>query len=376
MKVLITVATLSFGGAERTAANVSRLLAGKHDVTILAFHGNVTYPHAGRVIDLKMPYAPDVTMIWKTRRLYEKVMAYRRVYRDVQPDVVLSFTEGPNIIALLNKQAGIHSKVIINTQVPLSRLYKGTYRLIYGTLIRRLYRQADCIVALSEGVRSELISQFHVPESKAFVINNPVDVAHVQMRSAEPIEDTLLSDGVPIILSVGRLSPEKNHQLLLRAFAIVTMRQNAKLALIGQGPLEHDLRELARKLGIEDKVVFLGWQDNPFMYMSRAAVFAMSSDYEGFGNVLVEAMACGCPVVSTNCSFGPSEILENGKYGILVPVENEQALAEGICQVLSDAKLRQSLSEKGRLRAKAFGIDVIGSQFLHLVEEFAQPSPS
>lgn len=368
MKVLIVVSTLSFGGAERAAANVSRILANRHEVSVLAFHGHISYPYAGQLFDLAMPYEPDAGFARKVQKLYLKYTGYRQVVRQVQPDVVLSFTEGPNIVALLNKQAGLRSRVVTNTQGPPSQHYKGVYSPVYAAMIRRLYRQADSVVALSEGVMTELATQFHVPPAKIQVIYNPMDLAQISTLSVLPVNGIWPDDTVPVVLSVGRLVPQKNPLLLLRAFASVLDRLDARLAFIGQGPLEYDLRQLARRLHVEDKIVFLGWQDNPFKYMSRASVFALSSDYEGFGNVLVEAMACGSPVVSTNCSFGPSEILEDGRHGLLVPVRDEQALAETLCQVLSNAKLRESLSKRGRARAEAFRINVIGDQYLRLIE--------
>ena len=368
MKVLIVASTLSFGGAERTAANVSRIVASRHEPTVLTFHGHVTYPYAGRLFDLAIPYEPNAGLARKVRKLILKFTGYRQVVRQAQPDVVLSFTEGPNIVALLNRQTGTKAKVVTNTQGPPSQHYKGVYSPIYAALIRRLYRQADSVVALSQGVRGELVTRFQVPPAKTQVIYNPMDIAQISTLSLLPVNGIWPDDTIPVVLSVGRLVPQKNPQLLLRAFASVSQRLAARLVFIGQGPLENDLRRLAHQLHIADKIVFLGWQENPFKYMSRATVFALSSDYEGFGNVLVEAMACGCPVVATNCSFGPSEILADGRYGLLIPVGDERALAEALCQLISDAERRESFSQQGRARAEVFGIDVIGDQYLRLIE--------
>jgi glycosyltransferase involved in cell wall biosynthesis len=146
------------------------------------------------------------------------------------------------------------------------------------------------------------------------------------------------------------------------------------LVLVGQGPLQDELTALARELGISDRVVFAGWQENPFAWMANADLFVLSSRFEGFGNVVIEAMACGLPVVSTDCPSGPSEILAGGDTGILVPVGNARALADAMCAVLEDGNLRAQLADKSRRRVPEFDISVIGRQYLGHCEAWSSKS--
>lgn len=174
----------------------------------------------------------------------------------------------------------------------------------------------------------------------------------------------MATDSIPNIITVGRLAYQKDHVTLLRAFALALRRVQARLVLVGQGPLHGELVTLAEELGISDKVLFAGWQENPFAWMANADLFVLSSRFEGFGNVVIEAMACGLPVVSTDCPSGPNEILANGDAGILVPVGDVHALADAICLVLENSELREQLADKSKRRAPEFDISMIGRRHL------------
>jgi glycosyltransferase involved in cell wall biosynthesis len=363
MKILMVVSTLSFGGAERAAANISRLLSQKHNVSILTLHNNTVYPYAGKLIDLNVPYNPNPNFGQKIKRFYYKSVSFRRIFKEEKPDVVLSFTEGPNLISILNKITGLKGTFIINTQIPPSRVYRGFYKYPYTILLGIFYRYADKIIALSEGVKTELIQKFNVPAGLVNVIHNPIDYEMIHTSCQESVEEDIFHDGVPVVLNVGRIVPQKNQVLLIRAFRRVRELTESRLVILGTGPLESQLRILAEQFDLKDDVHFLGWRSNPFKYMNKAAIFVLSSDYEGFGNVLVEAMACGCPVIATDCHSGPAEILKDGEYGVLVPVGDEESLAKQTIQLLADSNLRQIFSAKGLSRAKEFDIDMIGQKY-------------
>ena len=203
---------------------------------------------------------------------------------------------------------------------------------------------------------------FGLPPESVRVIYNPIDCRQARSDSEQEVTEPVFQSGSPVILNVGRLAPQKNQALLIRAFARTRRDVAAKLAFLGQGPLELELRALSERLGVEKDVHFLGWRSNPFKYMRRAQVFALSSDYEGFGNVLVEAMACGCPVISTDCPYGPGEIIENNKDGLLVPVGDGAALTEAIARMLQDRSLREQVGAAGMERAGDFDLPVIANQ--------------
>lgn len=367
MRILIVTSTLSFGGAERTASNLSTALSRQHVVTNLVFHGNITYPYGGDLIDLKLPYEPEAGLLKKIWKFSKKAAGLQGVCKQVNPDIIFSLTEGPNLVVLANSILGKVGKVIVDIQSPPREVYRGLNKLIYTWLIRNLYPKADVIIPLSKGVASELVDYYHVPKAKIRVIYNPIDLEQISDLKCRPVKEYAFQEGVPVILTVGRLAAQKNQALLIRAFARVLKRIQAHLLIIGSGPLENDLKCLADLHGIRDQVFFLGWQSNPYQYMYCSQVFVLSSDYEGFGNVIVEAMACGCPVISSNCNYGPSEILEDGRYGVLFPPGDEDALVEAICRILSDASVRKELSESGEFRANEFSLPRITAQFEELI---------
>lgn len=208
-------------------------------------------------------------------------------------------------------------------------------RWVVEGLFRMTIRMADEIVAVSRGVATDWADYFGIPNERIRVIYNPVDVERIQELAAQATADTMqLENTVPLILAVGRLSPEKDFATLLWAFAILRERRPARLLILGEGEERATLTQLAADLGITEWVSLPGFVPNPHPYMARASVLALSSRYEGFSNVILEALALGIPIVATDCPYGPSEILEGGRYGALVPVGNPEAMAEALLRGL------------------------------------------
>jgi glycosyltransferase involved in cell wall biosynthesis len=228
------------------------------------------------------------------------------------------------------------------------------YRWLKICLTKRSYCDADVVVVVSQGEKEDLIQNFKIPEKRIIVVYNPLDRLRIAELSAE---DPGIHFEVPVVVSVGRLVHQKGFDILLGAFRKVRDVKAAKLLILGDGEKREELISLAQSLDLQDDVVFLGMQVNPFQFMRGAEVFCLASRYEGLGNVILEAMALGVPVVVTDCPSGPAEIVENGKYGILVPSENADALAEALIRVLSDNKLRETLSDLSLKRAKDFDLE-------------------
>jgi glycosyltransferase involved in cell wall biosynthesis len=184
-------------------------------------------------------------------------------------------------------------------------------------------------------MQHDLITNFRIPPHKVQQIYNPLPLAWIRQHAQVPVQHPWFAAGQPpVILGVGRLERAKDFATLIRAFAKVRAEQEARLMILGEGSMRLQLEMLVRQLGLSECVALPGFDPNPFRYMARAKVFAMSSIYEGFPNVLVQALACGCPVVSTDCPSGPSEILNSGAYGYLVPVGDVDALAASILKTL------------------------------------------
>jgi glycosyltransferase involved in cell wall biosynthesis len=246
--------------------------------------------------------------------------------------------------------------LIPSTTRTLFKKYMAKYILPW--LMRFFYPRAHAIVCVSQGVASD-IREVVGNLSTISVIYNPVtsEKIYQQAKESPGSDEYLFGTHQATILAVGRLVKAKDYHTLLKAFALVLPTVKARLIILGEGPQEHDLKELVLRLNIGQYVNFLGFKSNPYAYMARASVFVLSSVREGFGNVIVEAMACRAPVIATNCKSGPGEIIEDGVNGFLVPVGDEQCLANVMIKVLQNPLLAKKITDAGYQRAKYFSIE-------------------
>lgn len=241
-------------------------------------------------------------------------------------------------------------------------------------LIRRYLPRTDGVIALSHGVADEL--RRIVP-----AISSRVDAApNVGLPTPDQMAAALSQPRPEVstestIVACGRLTRQKDYPTLLKAFAMLS-GDDVRLMILGEGPLRHSLQQLTTSLGISERVEFLGFQKDPFSYMRQADIFVLSSLWEGFGNVIVEAMAMGAPVVATDCPHGPAEIIDDGETGLLVPPRDAAALSAAIQRLLDDAALRQKLSEAGQKRAQAFSTEKIGAEYARLFRHFVSQANS
>ena len=297
------------------------------------------------------PYA-GASRLWLLRGLRETA----RYLETARPAVLYPVGETANLLAVAARGlSGAPTRVIagLHAAVPKRRAAAGgaggrwRARLLARGIRRALHR-ADGIVAASRGLADEWAGDAAVPRSRIAAIHNPVVGANLASLAAAPLHHPWFrEDGPPLILGAGRLAPQKDFETLLRAFALARRRRPARLAILGDGELLPSLRGLADRLGVRRETLFPGFARNPFAWMARAGVFVLSSKWEGFGNVLAEALACGCPVVSTDCPSGPAEILDGGTWGRLVPVGDPPALAEAILATLDAPPDRESLRRRG-----------------------------
>lgn len=306
----------------------------------------------------------------KAGRVLTSLPALVRYLRRAQPVALLSAMDHSNIVALWAKRiASVRARVVVSVHTTLSIGVKHSNsrgRLI-PYIARWCYGWADGVVAVSRGAADDLSNTIGLPRERIRVIYNPVVVPELFELAKEPVEHPWFRAGEPtVVLSVGRLTAPKDYSTLLRAFALVKRARPVRLVILGEGEERAGLETMVRNFGLEDVVSLPGFAKNPYDYMSKAEVFVLSSAWEGFGNVLVEAMAVGTPVVATDCPNGPAEILENGKYGRLVPVGNAAALAEGILATLDDS----TNSEVLRHRAKEFSYDDIADQYLEILHGY------
>ena len=231
---------------------------------------------------------------------------------------------------------------------------------------RHFYSRAAALVTVSDGVGRDLVRIVGVPTEKVETLHNPVVSPVLHERARQPVEHAWLAPGAPpVIVAVGRLSPEKNYPLLLAAMArLHAVRPEVRLAILGEGAERAQLEGLRDQLGLNEHIILPGWVDNPHAWMRRAALVVLSSNWEGLPTVLIEALACGCPVVATDCLHGPREILEDGRYGKLVPRNDPEALSAALVDTLDTPRQASRLASY----AERFSVDASTRRYYALVD--------
>lgn len=287
--------------------------------------------------------------------------------RRERPDTVLAVMDHANIVALLAQRiARTSTRIIVSTRTIMSLARHGAVpkrEAFLPYLARLTYPWANTVIAVSQGAAEDLSSVIGLDADRIQVIYNPVVTSEMLERQHEPLAHPWFRpEEPPILCAVGRLAPEKDFATLLQAFRLVREQHPSRLMILGEGPLRHDLETLIARLGVAESVSLPGYIENPYPYMANSAVFVLSSAWEGLPTVLIEAMAFGTPVVSTDCPGGAVEILGNGQYGQMVPVGDAPALANAIL----DALLHPGDSDQLRSRAMDFHVDKIVDEYIAL----------
>ena len=343
-RIAFFLPTLAGGGAERVALN---LLEGMLERDVLL---DLV------VADTEGPYLEQVSAGVKlvnlgTGRVMKAIPALARYLNEAKPVALLSHMNHANIAAILARDlARSKTKLAIVEHNTLSSSKSNLRRSKFlPPIMRFLYPRADAIVGVSQGVATDLESQLGFQPGTVRVIYNPVVDRELLAKAAMPVAHPWFQAGnPPVFLAVGRLSQQKDFSNLIRAFAIVRQQQPARLIILGEGETRSELEAEIAALGIGEDVSLPGFVQNPYAYMSAATTFVLSSRWEGLPTVLIEAMACGCAIVSTDCPSGPDEILASGKYGLLVPIEDSQALAAAMLQTLDMSTDRSDSIDRGR----------------------------
>lgn len=324
-KVAIYLPSLEGGGAERVTILLANALARRgHDVDLVLANAHGTY--LGEVsCDLR------IVDLGK-RRVVASLPALVRYLRRECPDALLSGLGHANIIAILARRiAGRSMRLVVTEHNSILRGLDTLKGRVIKRLMQGLYPQADVIVCVSNGIEDELRDVLGLPANRLRTLYNPVDVDGIQAQSRDRPDHPWFRPGQPpVIIGAGRLTEQKDFATLLRAFARVRRTCDVRLVILGEGPDRAKLEGLAAEQGIAVDVLMPGFQKNPYGWMGASALYVMSSAWEGLPGVLLEAMACGLPIVSTNCRTGPDEILEGGRWGRLVPVGDDVQLANAI----------------------------------------------
>ncbi len=370
-KVMFVVPTLSGGGAERVVLYLLKFIDRKKYIPeLVVFEKKGEFfqdlPTDVRVHSLKKRISRLFGLQWLVS------LELARLFKKERPDIVISFMWYTNFVTLIAGFCSYSYKpnIIVSERYSISKSLEG--RLVEWMrkkVIKFLYPKAKRIIANSRGLQEELINFCHLPEEKIITIYNPADIDYIRTLSAVDVEEDIFSEETPIVLAIGRLTSQKGFDYLIKAIHIVNLEGlKTYLVLLGQGKEEKKLKKLVSQLQIEDRVFLLGFQSNPYKYLARATVFVLSSLYEGFPNVLLEAMALGVPSVATRCPTGPDELITDGVDGLLVPPADAEALAEAIKRLLSDKSLRKALGAKARKRAEEFEVKKIVREYERVIE--------
>jgi glycosyltransferase involved in cell wall biosynthesis len=353
MRLTLVISSLSAGGAERVMTIITNYWAEKGwQIALLTFDDDATPPFYdldSRIKHIPLDLAGDSTNplagVWNNLR---RVLALRSAIRESKPECVISFLDQVNVLTLLATR-GLQIPVIVMEQTypPLHLIGRA-----WNLLRNRIYPGAAQVVGATARVLSNFSPRI---QSRACVIHNPV--LPPPLTDKRPAKKLLER---PALLAVGRLDEQKGYDLLLRAFAQLKDRHtNWTLTILGEGPLRRELETLAQQLGISNRVKLLGRVSNPYDFFAQANIFVMASRYEGFPLALCEAMACGLPVISTDCPSGPKEIIRDGVDGVLVPTEDVEALASAINCLIEDEAMRQRLGSRATDVIERFSLEKV-----------------
>lgn len=359
--IFFIIPSLAGGGAERILVLLLKYInRNRFKPVLIVFNSENAYKQ-------DLPSNIPIICLNKKNRFDFFRLAWNlsRIIKKEKPSLIFSFLTYTNYLTVLARNlARSRIPLLLGEHTNLKGSLKGQkFKGIKKILIRNLYPKATNIIAVSEGVKEDLVTNYKIPKNKCFVIYNMVNIKGIKEFANEEITHPWFKEEIPIIIACGRLVAQKNYPLLFKAMSLVLKEKNARLLILGEGKDRSKLEEYARKLNISQNVAFLGFQSNPFKYMSRASVFVLSSSWEGFGNVIIEAMACGNPVISTHCPSGPDEIITDGVNGLLIPVRDGNALVKAILRLLKDEPLRKRLAEAGRKRAEDFRIEKMVAKY-------------
>ncbi|MTI46833.1 MAG: glycosyltransferase [Firmicutes bacterium] len=386
----IIIPTLQGGGAERVVSILTRELINRYNVYILVFDSsNIAYDYSGELITVDI--AASQNFIMKLYNFFLRFWKIRKLKKELSIDVSISFLGSANILNIMSKQ---NDKTIVSVRSMPSKAKSNLYTKLDHLTIKYLYSRSDKIIAISEGVYNDLISNFGIKPNSIEFIYNPITLDGLEQENVEESGKQKKRSEFKIV-TAGRLSDAKGQWHLIRAMKRVLIKvPEAKLDILGEGELRSYLQELIDNLKINDSVKLIGHKKNPFEYYTNSDVFVFTSLHEGFGNVILEAMACNMPVISTDCETGPREIIspntkrnepikepEISDFGILVPVcdgkkygfsepltEEEIIIANNIINLYKNPSLRRSLAINGKKRVAEFSSKIIAEKWIFQIE--------
>ncbi|QNU20466.1 glycosyltransferase [Geobacillus thermoleovorans] len=360
-RIAIFLPSLRGGGAERVMVNLAKAFA-KNNFQVDLVLAKAEGPYLSQI-------SSDIRIVdLNASRVALSLFPLAKYLRKNKPFALISALNHANIIAILAAEISLtNTKILVTEHSTLSRslLHHANVRTkLMPFLMKLFYPMADHVIAVSNGVADDLAKTLNLSQSKIKVIYNPVVTDDLFEKANEEVDHPWFQDKQhPVILAVGRLTEVKDYPTLIKAFYHVRQQREAKLVILGDGEKREELLNLIKDMGLEQDVDIIGFVQNPYAYMKRCSVFVLSSKWEGLPTVLVEALACGANVISTDCPSGPREILKNGKYGSLAKTGDDKGLAKEILKILDVGKQDEKVLTEAYQQFKS---EFVFSKYLNL----------
>jgi GalNAc-alpha-(1->4)-GalNAc-alpha-(1->3)-diNAcBac-PP-undecaprenol alpha-1,4-N-acetyl-D-galactosaminyltransferase len=349
-KIIFVAQTLNRGGAERVVSLLSQEFERiGYDVIIILFDNKIQYRYGGKIININTP--PSLSYITKLIRIYQRIKRLKKIFLNEKPDYIFSFMESCNFASILTGE-----KVIVSIRNNPNKKHNWYQK----TLIKFLYkfRNIQKIVAVSGEIEKILIKDYKLNNTTSIL--NPIIIDN----NYKTKED--LSKYKPYILSVGRLNIQKNFEMLITAYSNITIKNNLKLLIVGEGNERIKLEKLIKDLDMEEKILLIGQKENIKDYYLQSEIYILSSSFEGFPNVLVEALSNNCACISTDCPTGPSEIIVDEKNGLLVENENQEKMTKAIERLYCDKELKSKFANNAQKSIEHLKLEKIAKEWLKI----------
>ena len=379
-KVAIFVYSLGGGGAERVALELAIGLKESYEVEIVTLSPTQKYDNQGIKTTALALDDLDSSAFAKMLSLFRLAKVFSAYCKKERIDAVISFLSRPNIIAALSKLINPRVRLIAAEHTTLSNYYGDSFsEMVLKKLLTISYKSANAVVAVSEGIKADLTDNFGVRSKDISVIYNPIDLQKIKLMALQKT-NRVSGDGF-IFVTAGRLVESKNYPFLFEAFK--SLPSFCKLWVLGSGELESELKFLAVEMGLHERITFFGFCENPYAYFAAADCFVMGSRLEGLPTVLIEALACGIPVISTDCKSGPREILgggvdmltsgiERAQYGLLASLDTPKFLSLAMTKMIEDDDMRNQYMAGAKERAEFFSKEKSIIKYKNLIEGSAK----
>ncbi|WP_423903371.1 N-acetylgalactosamine-N,N'-diacetylbacillosaminyl-diphospho-undecaprenol 4-alpha-N-acetylgalactosaminyltransferase [Campylobacter showae] len=368
-KLAVFLYSMGPGGAERVVSNLLPALCEKYEVHLVLMSEVVAYeiPRAVKIhfLERSDPYESGVKKLFRLAfALPSLALKYKKLCENLGIDAHFVLINRPCYVALAAKILGLKGRMVISERSCPSVIYKsGLSGFANRIFVKALYPRADLILANAQGNADDLVRNFGCDAAKTKVLYNAVDLAAIKTLANEPLEGKFK----PFFLNIGRLDSGKNQAMLIKIIANLKDKR-ATLGILGKGPLHGELQNLIDELGVGERVKLLGTDKNPFKFIKNAQCFLCASRFEGFSNVLLEALACERFIISTDHKSGARELLGDDEYGILTPVDDKKAMEAAMRRALEDEDLRQDYEKKAYGRVAKFDKNAVAAQLIGYLE--------